>query len=146
MTFDPEFGTGFVGKGDVQNAFGWNNNLLQRNASGVGFKYLATDEYDAVCTWTTGTPPHEQTHHVSHTETAALNSTIAYDPRVRSQITGFNLNGPSGEPTVTGEVPEVGQACQGQGTDGTWSSVTLVSSSDALYVTYNGNQVLIWQQ
>lgn len=28
VTFDPGTGTGFVGKGDVQNAFGWNNAQL----------------------------------------------------------------------------------------------------------------------
>src|SRR5918996_4693526 len=33
VTFDPSTGTGFVGKGDVQTAFGWNNKQLQNNAS-----------------------------------------------------------------------------------------------------------------
>jgi Spy/CpxP family protein refolding chaperone len=29
VTFNPSTGIGFVGKGDVQNAFGWNNADLQ---------------------------------------------------------------------------------------------------------------------
>jgi hypothetical protein len=29
ITFNPDDGTGFVGKGDVQEAFGWNNHALQ---------------------------------------------------------------------------------------------------------------------
>lgn len=30
VTFDPTTGKGFVGKGDLQTAFGWNNNQLQK--------------------------------------------------------------------------------------------------------------------
>lgn len=37
VTFDASTGTGFVGKGDVQLAFGWNNKQLQANAAGVTF-------------------------------------------------------------------------------------------------------------
>ena len=32
VTFNPATGTGFVGKGDVQLAYGWNNKQLQDNA------------------------------------------------------------------------------------------------------------------
>lgn len=39
VTFDPVTGTGFVGKGDVQTAFGWNNQQLQQNADGVGVHF-----------------------------------------------------------------------------------------------------------
>jgi hypothetical protein len=37
VTFNDTTGTGFVGKGDVQVAFGWNNKQLQTNATGVSF-------------------------------------------------------------------------------------------------------------
>lgn len=42
VTFDPATGTGFVGKGDVQSAFGWNNKQLQNNATAgyVRFAYV----------------------------------------------------------------------------------------------------------
>lgn len=35
VQFDPVSGTGFVGKGDVQTFFGWNNQQLQKNADKV---------------------------------------------------------------------------------------------------------------
>ena len=35
VTFDPNTGTGFVGKGDIQVPMGWNNKQLQNNAGGV---------------------------------------------------------------------------------------------------------------
>ena len=38
VTFDPATGTGFAGKGDVQLAFGWNNNQLQTNAGQLTFR------------------------------------------------------------------------------------------------------------
>ena len=39
VTFNETTGTGFVGKGDVQVAFGWNNKQLQTNATGVSFSF-----------------------------------------------------------------------------------------------------------
>jgi hypothetical protein len=39
VTFNETNGTGFVGKGDVQVAFGWNNKQLQTNATGVSFSF-----------------------------------------------------------------------------------------------------------
>ena len=38
VTFDPTTGQGFVGKGDVQYTFDWNNAQLQANADDVGFR------------------------------------------------------------------------------------------------------------
>jgi opacity protein-like surface antigen len=35
VTFDPATGTGFVGKGDIQLAFGWNNKAAQDNATAL---------------------------------------------------------------------------------------------------------------
>ncbi len=54
VTFDPTTGAGFVGKGDVQTAFGWNNQALQANAADVTFSYNAVDTYSATCSWITG--------------------------------------------------------------------------------------------
>ena len=145
VTFDPTTGTGFVGKGDVQLAFGWNNAGLQRNASGVTFSYSATDTYEAVCTWTTGEGTRgEQTHNVGHDKTTSVNSAIAYDARIRNQITGFILTGLGATTTTGGSVPEVGGPCPGnQGTEGVWTSVVLVSSAGGLFVNYGGNSVLL---
>jgi hypothetical protein len=39
VTYDAATGKGFVGKGDVQTAYGWNNAALQANAAGVTFAF-----------------------------------------------------------------------------------------------------------
>ena len=42
-------GTGFVGKGEVQTAFGWNNQQLQANAAGVTFSYVEEGTLTQTC-------------------------------------------------------------------------------------------------
>lgn len=48
VTFDPATGKGFVGKGDVQLALGWNNSQLQQNAGSL----LFTSTQPASQAWT----------------------------------------------------------------------------------------------
>ena len=146
VTFDPNTGTGFVGKGDVQTVFGWNNGELQRNAGGVSFEYNVSEVYECVCSWTTGEGTHgEQTHFVNHTKDLSIDAGVSYDARTRRQITGFILTGYGSVLGERGEVPVVGGPCPGnQGTGGTWVSVTLVESGGGLYVIYNGVGVLIY--
>jgi hypothetical protein len=143
VTFDSATGTGFVGKGDVQLAFGWNNQALQRNAAGVTFSYDAQEEYKYDCTFTVEVgrdkvrEPRTQTRGKSTT----VLGTIAYDARVRNQITGFNLNG-FGQVTTTGEAPVDGASCPGgQFNDGVISNVELTSSTGGLAVVYGGTSV-----
>jgi hypothetical protein len=145
VDFNQSTGVGFVGKGDVQLAFGWNNNQLQTNASGVSFAYKAVDTYTATCEWTTGTGTRgERTHNVEHSKKTTVNSNIAYDARMRNQITGFNLTGAGGT-TTTGTIPAVGGACPGnQGTSGTWTSVAQTGSVASLFTIYNNVEVKIW--
>lgn len=145
VTFDSATGTGFVGKGDVQLAFGWNNKQLQDNAGGVTFKYEFTETYEAVCTWTTGEGKKgEKTHNVSHTTSSSVASTLDYEPRTKNQISGFSLNGIKA--TIEfGTVPEVGQGCMGnEGHDGVWTSVSKATSTGGLFVTYGGNSAPLW--
>lgn len=146
VTFNPETGTGFAGKGDIQLAFGWNNAQLQARAAGVTFTFVAAEIYTAICTWTTGEGTRgERTHNVGHSATVGVAGTVAYDARVRNQITGFNLTGYSGAPLSSGSVPVVGAACPGNpGTDGVWTSVSLTSSTVALNAVYSGLAVKIW--
>jgi hypothetical protein len=146
VSLDPASGIGFVGKGDVQTAFGWNNKQLQTNAGGVTFAYIAEEEYSAVCEWTTGEGTKgEQTHDVAHSRSTSVAAQVGYDARVKSQITGFILNG-YGAVSEDGAVPVVGGPCPGNpGTDGVWVSVELLSSSGGLYANYGGQGVLIWQ-
>jgi hypothetical protein len=143
VNFDSSTGTGFVGKGDVQQVFNWNNKQLQQNASGVTFSYNATENYEAVCTFVTGEGTRgEQTHNVSRERSTTVDSAVAYDPRVKNQITGFNLKG-FGDTTSSGDVPVVGGACPGGPNGGTWTSVTLVSSTGGLYVNFGGTSIAL---
>jgi len=144
VTFDNTTGTGFVGKGDVQIALGWNNATLQRNANGVTFTYNTTDTYDVTCEWDTGT--RNIVHHVitlpKHT---GVNATIGSTGRntssgLQGPNTGFILTG-FGQTIVDGTLPEVGGSCLGFGADGTITDVELTSSTGGLFTNYGGNSV-----
>lgn len=157
VTYD-EFGYGFVGKGDVQLAFGWNNKLAQTNANNVAFTMESDVSYDVTCEWTTVTGGrNSQTiyHAVTNHHSQSLAATIAYDARLKNQYTGYNLLGFSGSPIVTGTpAPNVGDACpQGGGLAdadpvANDAVVTIVdidegSTVGGLYVSWNGNKVLL---
>lgn len=147
VTFDPSTGTGFVGKGDVQSSFGWNNAGLQANAAGVTFFYDSRASYTAVCTFTTGDgTPGQKTHNVDHHKKIGALSDIEYSARVHHQIDGFILEGFEGAGQESGgTIPVEGDPCPGNpGHDGIWTSVTADTSGTGLYVSWNGTDVLIW--
>lgn len=137
VSFDAATGTGFVGKGDVQIAFDWNNAQLQANADSVTFSYSTEDKYDATCKWQTVTGNGTTIYHdVTVRRTVTLNKTVAYKARTNSQdsITGFNLTG-FGAVSSNRDAPVDGGACLGGGgQQGVWSDVTLTSSTGGLYV------------
>ncbi|MFJ8962491.1 hypothetical protein ACIRG5_24185 [Lentzea sp. NPDC102401] len=138
-------GSGFVGKGEVQTPFGWNNAKLQSNAAGVTFSYRTAEEYTAICTFITGEGTRgEKVHNVPRELVSSVNAKVAYDTRVRNQITGFTLTG-FGETTSIGAVPAVGGTCAGGGglDDGTWTSVELTSSQGGLYAYYGTASTLL---
>jgi hypothetical protein len=96
VTFDTNSGTGFVGKGDVQTAFGWANAKAQANQNGVTFVANATIEYDVTCLWDTvtgGKTP--KTIHHSVTSTKSIASSVSVDSKNKTtgQYTGWFLNG-----------------------------------------------------
>jgi hypothetical protein len=140
VTFDFGTGVGFVGKGDIQNAFGLNNPQVQQALSScasdpsscpLSFSHTATDVYEAVCTFITAEgKPGQKTHNITIPRHTNINAAIAFDTRKHSQIDGFNLTG-NGDTTHGGDVPVVGQACvpDSGGQNGVWTSVTLISSS-----------------
>jgi len=139
VIFNAETGVGFVGKGDVQLALGWNNAQLQANAGSLTFTYSAADTYTSECTFSTttgGKSGNTTRWHVSErTRSATVNKSVEYAPRSRNQVTGFILSG-FGSVSETGdELPVLGAFCQG-GNDGTgtWTSVTLTSSTGGLSV------------
>jgi opacity protein-like surface antigen len=131
VTFEPSTGAGFVGKGDVQLAYGWNNSALQNKAAAVSFNYVENDHYDVTCEWdtVTGGKKSKTIHHsVTVKRKTKLNSAVAYDLRLRNQITGFTLKGFSSSDT-TGTEPSIGDTCQANGDEevGNGAVVTAVA-------------------
>jgi hypothetical protein len=88
-----ENGVGFVGKGDLQTLYDWNNSMLQDNAESIGFRLLS----GASASWTcTGVNPAGKTVTQSHSmESEALESDVTFSVRKNQagQVTGFTLNG-----------------------------------------------------
>lgn len=148
VDFDPATGTGFVGKGDVQLAFDWNDAGLQSNATGVTFTYGYTAVYQAVCTFTTGEGTRgEKTHNVPHSEEMNVSSAVNVSLRKNPQqkVTGFNLTGFGEVFSESGEVPVVGGPCPGNpGHGGVWTSVQLLPGGEGgLYANYGDQKVLL---
>jgi hypothetical protein len=148
VVFNPATGVGSVGKGDVQDAFGWNDAALQANATGVTFTYGYTGVYQAICTFTTGEGTRgEKTHNVPHSEeidvSSAVNVTLRRNPQ--SKVTGFTLTGFGGTYSESGEVPVVGAPCPGNpGHDGVWTSVVLLPGGEGgLYANYGVQKILL---
>ncbi|TPG13861.1 hypothetical protein [Pedococcus bigeumensis] len=70
-------GVGWVGKGEVQSASGWNNKSMQDNVSGVTFAYDSTSTYEVVCEFDT---PGGNHHVITNTKTTGLLATVAATP------------------------------------------------------------------
>lgn len=150
VTFDPTTGKGFVGKGDVQLAFGWSNAQLQSNAKGVAFAFNQHEQYTGTCTFSviTGGVRNQEIRSVTSTRVKNVNlaGEVAYDTRMRNQITGFNLTGYQNNVAVTGVALQNGDSCEGGNVgDGVISNVVQTGYQAALNAVYNGTSVrLAW--
>lgn len=109
VTFDPATGTGFVGKGDVQLAYGWNNKGLQDNHTNVSFSYNSTTETTWTCTKlvTQGNGVTHENVNVRSSETSTQ-GLVSHIARERNQITGFNITAFNGAVTTTTDGPAAG--------------------------------------
>ncbi|MDP8932475.1 MAG: hypothetical protein M3O70_28985 [Actinomycetota bacterium] len=112
VTFNPATGEGFVGKGDVQYTFGWNNKQLQDNLKDVKFTYVATETKVTEQSWECTNTKNEkiQERERTTTETKSVNGVVSAVARERNQITGVNLTGYSSKAetsTSTTEGPKV---------------------------------------
>jgi hypothetical protein len=127
VTFDPVTGTGFVGKGDVQTALGYNNKQLQDNANSLEF----TAQSDTRTTWTCDRDAGPQSNERANTTTEqGIADSVA---RVKNQITGFNLNGYIGDPVEIGhEGPAVGSCPTG------WTAINFQESTGETQLYVNG--------
>jgi hypothetical protein len=101
VTFDALTGMGFVGKGDVQYTFGWNNGALQNNANLVDFR--ASSVVVSESTWTCDRDAGDQTQERNRTTTTTVAGIVDSIGRLKNQITGFNLLGYDGVPAITNE-------------------------------------------
>jgi len=114
VTLDLETGTGFVGKGDVQTVFDWNNKQLQNNAAGVTFSYSASSETTWTCTKVVelgngGTNEIVQQKSTETSTTGILSSVARENSKGKDgAVTGFHLLGWAGDPVVVTDGPEAG--------------------------------------
>jgi hypothetical protein len=102
VTVDSQ-GYGFIGKGDVQKALGYNNAQMQANAEKLMFAVTTETivSWDEI--WDTGAnSPKGVTHHTATLSgSSTLSSAIDYDARKANQINGFIMNGFVGTPVAT---------------------------------------------
>lgn len=139
ITFNPDTGAGFVGKGDVQFTFGWNNAQLQNNAANVRFQAVSTVETEVI--WICTNTNNQNTQERERTTTTTIAGLVESVARERNQITGFNLSGYDGPPTSSSSTTGPGlNTCPG----GPWTLTTPagdpvpVSQSTVLEVSGDG--------
>ena len=141
VTFDYDLGTGFVGKGDVQVLYGWNNAQAQTNLPSATFAVVGQNSYAVTCEWETGVGTRGyKLHIVTQNKTTAVNSTVAVALRKNKQadITGINLTG-YGTTNTNTPTPVVGGSCLGEGVNGEITAVDdLGGTGDMLTVTWGG--------
>lgn len=112
---DPSTGTGFVGKGDVQDAFGWNDHDLQANHAGVSFALSA--ESTSTTNWSCHNSKNQKSQDRTHVVVASTTGDLLHKARTNPQdkVTGFMLTGlAEGSSTVSEEDgPKVGSCPSG---------------------------------
>ena len=103
-----EAGVGFVGKGDVQSIYDWNNSMLQSNAHLVRFKFSAAGTASWKCQGVNAAG-NVVTSDVRDQD-VGTDAEIGYDPRrnKQGQITGFILTGTNSNPTTYNAVGSCG--------------------------------------
>jgi hypothetical protein len=138
-------GAGWVGKGEVQSAYGWNNKAMQDNVGGVTFVYDATATYEVVCEF-----DNPGGHHViTQTKHTGVNATVSSDARNNSNgkqgpMTGWYLTGLGASTTDGTALPAVGDGCPGNSGLGAVTSVEQTSSGEGgLYAVWNGQRRLL---
>jgi len=138
-------GIGWVGKGEVQSAYGWNNKAMQNNVGGVTFVYEATATYEVTCEF-----DNPGGHHViDQKKSTAVNATVSSDARNNSSgkagpMTGWYLTGFGTTSTEGQDVPAVGDGCPGNSGLGSVTSVVQTSTGDGgLYALWNGQTRLL---
>jgi hypothetical protein len=148
VTFDAATGTGFVGKGDVQTAFGWNNAQAQAKIPYISFAADESQTRQQECL-TEGQPPQIFTGYRHGLRT--LNKNLSYDARMHQQIDGIFLTGYAGGESEWSDWSEwvgpngetFGNACP-DGSHPAHEPILGPIVAEGLFVIYNGVSVKIW--
>jgi hypothetical protein len=106
----------FIGKGEVQGFFDWNNKELQDNADNVLVTATTTSE------WTCSGVNPSGREVIQERETSVVTSATTAG-RLRNQITGFHVGEIIGNPVVVG--PAVG-TCSAAGFEVTFDEGSIV--------------------
>jgi hypothetical protein len=139
-------GLGWVGKGEVQSAYGWNNKAMQDNVSGVTFVYDSTSTFEVTCEFDTPGGTH---HVITNTKTTGVLASMGSDARTNSSgkqgpMTGWYLTGFGSGTSTGGAVPAVGDGCPGNSGLGAITAVTQTGVGEGgLYAVWNGQRRLL---
>jgi hypothetical protein len=152
VTFDPAYGTGLVGKADLDEAFGGNADRTgedgRENAGDLTFTYSETGRYVATCSWVDGPKDNPVTRVRTWAGDYCVGGDVRYELRADPRDEGgeaFVLRG-FGKLTTTGDLfPEDGVPGLGARADGSWT-LKLTSAKGRLYANRGGRGVLLWSE
>ena len=132
----------FVGKGEVQEAFGWNNHTMQANHTAVGFVYESTTVYTFECEWWTGPARNRTYHSNTKTVTTGVDEAVASLSRKTGQWTGWSIVLPEASAAVEPTDADCGSEGNGMKSivDG---SVRAASGGGGLYAVYGEHRHLL---
>ncbi len=135
----------FVGKGEVQTAFGLNNSTMQKVHQSVTFQYDISTPVTFECEWYTGPDRNRKRHDVTVTKTIAVQASVASESRKTGQWTGWNLT--NGLPALDpGSITITNADCGAEGNEMksvVEGSVELGESTGGLYAVLNGERRLL---
>ena len=149
VIFDPSTGTGQVGKGDVQDAFLWNNQQLQANAASLEFQVVQNKHYTATCTDADGkfeTKPgkfqtlRNTTHNVQTNVTGGGPVNVNSRTNPQKMVTGFMLIGYRSASFNNDQTPpQVGDSCSQGNIIGRITNVVVFGTTE-LSVNFGGTK------
>jgi hypothetical protein len=136
-------GTGFVGKGEVQTAFGWNNAALQRNADSVSFEYAAITATES--SWVCVNERNGNEQERSRTTTTTTTGVVDETTRDRNQVTGFMLLGSTAGSSTSETSGNPLYSCPNANSTFALDSVeeSTETVSGGLYAVYGTQRVLL---
>lgn len=140
VIFDPATGIGFVGKGDVQLAFDWNNKALQEKADDLEFSVVTTETNGEQQTWVCTNSNNENLQQRARTTTTTSEVAGVFDSvaRDKKQITGFTLEGYTGEPDISVGTPETHGPAVDSCPSGPWTLTTPAGTPEPIEPIQDG--------